>query len=286
MKHKKLLSFFAAGCIVFSVANAQSSNKLVLNKGQKIQVDNSMKSVISMEMMGQSMEMTSDVLMINQVEVKDKSDTAYTVNSAITKMTTNGSAMGQNYTFDSDKKEDLESEIGKALKGQINVTKEMHFNKAGELTSVTKTTDSSAASGSPLDMMKSMTSAGGDESGGISEIFKVLPKGKKVGDSWSDSLISADAKLYRTYTLKELKGDDAIVTLSGKQTTNKKVEQQGMEVNVTMDSKIAGEMTVDQKTGIVKQRSLTMDGTGNADAMGQAIPLTTKITSTTSVKNL
>ena len=286
MKHKKLLFFFAAGCIAFSAVSAQSANKLVLNKGQKIQVDNSVKSVISMEMMGQSMEMTSDVLMINQVEVKDKSETAYTVNSAITKMTTNGSAMGQNYTFDSDKKEDLDTDIGKALKGQINVTKEMHFNNNGELTSVTKATDTSAASGSPLDMMKSMTSAGGDESGGISEIFKVLPQGKKVGDSWSDSLISADAKLHRTYILKEIKGDDAVIALSGTQTTSKKVEQQGMEVNVTMDSKIAGEMTVDVKTGIVKQRSLTMDGTGNADAMGQAIPLTTKITSTTSVKNL
>ena len=84
----------------------------------------------------------------------------------------------------------------------------------------------------------------------------------------------------------EFKGNDAILTLSGTQSTNKKIEQQGMEVNVTMESKLSGESTVDLTTGIVKQKSLVMDGAGNADAMGQAIPITTKITSNTIVKNL
>ena len=59
-----------------------------------------------------------------------------------------------------------------------------------------------------------------------------------------------------------------------------------MEVNVTMDAKLSGEAVVDITTGIIKQKTFTMEGTGNADAMGQAIPMTTKVTTVTTVKNL
>ena len=58
-----------------------------------------------------------------------------------------------------------------------------------------------------------------------------------------------------------------------------------MEVNVSMDAKLSGESVVDISTGIVKQKTLNMDGTGTAEMMGQSIPMTTKVTSTTTVKN-
>ena len=275
---------------LFSTTLSQAQNngtKLVLIKGQKLQIDNIVKSLTNMDLMGQSMEMTSDATMTHQVEVKDTKDANYTVASTITKITSRGNAMGQAYTFDSDKKEDLESEIGKAMKGQLNITHEADFNTAGTVVSEKKAISAEAPNANPMmDMMKNLTGGGNDDGGGAGDIFQVLPKGKKQGDSWTDSTITEGSKTYKTYTLKEIKGNDAILTLSGTQSTNKKIEQQGMEVNVTMESKLSGESTVDLTTGIVKQKSLVMDGAGNADAMGQAIPITTKITSNTIVKNL
>lgn len=289
MTQKKYLSFFLAAILFTTVtSNAQNNGtKLILVKGQKLQIDNVVKSLTNMDLMGQSMEMTSDATMTHQVEVKDTKGTDYTVASTITKITSSGNAMGRAYTFDSDKKEDIESEIGKAMKGQLNVTREADFNTSGNVISEKKASAGEVQNSDPMmDMIKNLTGGGSDDGGGAGEIFQVLPKGKKQGDSWTDSTIVEGSKTYKTYTLKEIKGNDAIVTLSGTQSTNKKIEQQGMEVNVTMESKLSGESTVDLATGIVKQKSLVMDGAGNADAMGQAIPITTKITSSTTVKNL
>ena len=280
--------FLVATMLSTTVSQAQNNGtKLILVKGQKLQIDNTVKSLTNMDLMGQSMEMSSDATMTHQVEVKDKKENNYTVASTITKITSSGNAMGQAYTFDSDKKEDLESEIGKVMKGQLNVTHEADFNTAGTVVSEKKAVSAEASNANPMmDMMKNLTGGSNDDGGGAGEIFQVLPMGKKQGDSWTDSTISEGLKTYKTYTLKEIKGNDAILTLSGTQSTNKKIEQQGMEVNVTMESKLSGESTVDLSTGIVKQKSMVVDGAGNADAMGQAIPITTKITSNTIVKNL
>jgi len=291
MTLKKTSLLFVASLFsisVVSIAQTATTGKLLLSKGQKMQIDNTVKSVTNMDMMGQSMEMTSDAAMVNQVEVKDKANEAYTVTNTLTKLVTSGSAMGQDYSFDSEKKEDLESEMGKVLKNQINVIKEMEFTTTGKLGTVKKAAETeTAAKGNPMvDMMKSMSGGGNDESGGTSDIFMVLPVGKKVGDTWSDSTISDGIKIYRNYLLKDMKGNAATLTLTGTQSTNKKMEQQGMEVIVALESKLNGELIIDTTTGVVISKSFIMDGTGSADAMGQAIPITTKITSTTLVKNL
>jgi hypothetical protein len=61
--------------------------------------------------------------------VKDKKSNSYLVSSTLTKLSTNGSAMGQELKFDSDKKEDMESETGKALKDQLNVSKDVELSE-------------------------------------------------------------------------------------------------------------------------------------------------------------
>lgn len=284
MKFIKSLSLsLAASLLLGSVTLAQTtSGKLSLKKGQKFQIDNNITSVINQEMMGQSIEITIDANMVHQVEVKDKKDTSYVVASTLTKLITNGSAMGQNMSFDSEKKEDLESATGQAMKDQLNVEKEMELNENADVIKGVKV-ESKAPTGGMMDMVNSATGAGADESNGAKAAFEVMPMGKKLGDTWSDSTITDEIKTYRNYTLKSINGNDATVALTGKQITNKKVEQQGMEVNVTMDGKLTGEGIVDMNTGIVKERTLVMDGIGSAEVMGQSIPVTTKVTTKTTV---
>jgi hypothetical protein len=100
--------FLAVACAGSFATHAQNG-KLQLNKGEKIQVENTLNSVATMEMMGQQMEMKSDAFMQHQVEVKDKKDTSYTIASKLTKMTTTGTVMEQSYSFDSDSKKDRDS---------------------------------------------------------------------------------------------------------------------------------------------------------------------------------
>ncbi len=284
---KPFALLLAAVCLFDLTASAQiSSGKLLLAKGQKIQIDNNIKSVINQEMMGQAVEITIDANMIHQVEVKDKKTNSYLVSSTLTKLSTNGSAMGQEMKFDSDKKEDLESETGKALKDQLNVSKEVELNENANVINGVKKDSKASPGGQLMDMVNNVTGGGSDESNGANAAFEVIPSGKKAGDSWSDSSITDEIKTYRNYTIKAVNGNNATVLLTGKQITKKKVEQQGMEINVSMEGKLSGEGIVDMNTGLVKQKTTIMDGTGSAEVMGQSIPVTTKVTTTTTVKTI
>lgn len=260
---------------------------LSLSQGQKLQVDNTVKTVSTMEMMGQQMEVNAEIAVVRQLLVKEKKESSYVLSATTTKMTTTGSFMGQAMSYDSDKKEDNDSEIGKVMKDQLNVAKEAELSDQGQVLNAQKDTAQAASLGGGNPLMAMMGSMGGqDESNGTMDAFQVVPAGAKTGDTWADSTISADAKIHRIYTLKELKGNDATVTVAGTQSLNKTMENQGMEVNITLDSKITGDILVDISTGIIKQRTIIVEGAGNVDAMGQAIPMTTKATSTSVVKSL
>ncbi len=287
MNQKPIRYFFLLGSFAIALSsNAQVNGKLLLSKGQKFQIDNSVKSVTSMDMMGQSMEMTADAVLMNVLEVKTKNESSYLIAATLKKMKTTANMMGQEMNFDSDKKEDLESPTGKAMGSQINVTKEIELSNEAKVLNSNKATGTKEESNPMMDMMKNIGGANKDESNGATEAFQLLPIGKKIGDKWDDSTNADGIKTFRTYTIKEINGTETTVTLTGTQNTNKVVEQQGMEVTVNMDSKLSGQAIVDTSTGIVKEKTLTVEGTGSAEMMGQAIPMTSKIITTTTVKTL
>lgn len=282
-----LVFVLPAICLLPIYTNAQNPlGKLSLTKGQKLEVSNSTQSVFSQEMMGQAIDITIDANMIHQLEVKDKMTHSYLVASTLTKFLTNGSAMGQKMKFDSDKKEDMESETGKLMKGQLNVTREVELNETAQVIQKEQKSAPPLSGGQLMDMLNNMTGGDVDESFGAGSAFEVIPAGKKLGDTWSDSTASGDITTYSYYTLKSVNGNNATIQLTGKQIISKKMEQQGMEVNVKMEAILSGEGTVDMNTGMVQQRTTTMNGTGTAELMGQSIPMTSKITTNTTVKKI
>jgi 2',3'-cyclic-nucleotide 2'-phosphodiesterase (5'-nucleotidase family) len=201
-------------------------------------------------------------------------------------MTTNGSAMGQEMKFDSDKKEDMESETGKLMKDQLNVTKEIEISEMAKVIKSATKAAPAAPSGKMMDMINNMTGGYIDESNGASSAFEIIPAGKKIGDFWSDSTIIGDIKTYNSYTLKSINNNIATLELKGKQVINKKMEQQGMEINIKMEAKISGESIVDINTGLLQQKTTLTDGNGSAEVMGQSIPMSSKITTITSIKKI
>lgn len=280
--------FFAALSIVAvgstTHTQAQSSGKLVLANKAKYAMTNTIKSTTNMEMMGQSMDIVADMTMLFSLDVTDVQPNKNTVGSALTGMKMNTTAMGQNMTFDSDKKEDLDGDIGKAISSEFNRVTTVELNDAAEVLSVKK---EAAKEGTEADqgmnMIKNMGSVADDGSNGASMAFLVIPANVKVGGNWADSSVKDELKLYRNYNLTDVKGTEATVTLTGKQITHRKTEQNGMEFEVNMESKMNGTITVDISTGVVKQKVLNLDGSGSTEVMGQSMPMTTKVTITTTV---
>jgi hypothetical protein len=190
--------------------------------------------------------------------------------------------MGQSRSFDSEKPEDLEDEMGKVLKNEINQTTEVVLNESAAVVSIRRPNTENA--GPSADAIKSMMNFGGEESGGAVLPFLIIPHGKKTGDSWQDSTVKEGNKVTTTYTLKQIDGTTATVSFAGLQSSSRKVEQMGTEVTVNMESKISGEAIVNTATGVIREKKTSMEGTGSTEIMGQSMPISNKVTITTTVK--
>ena len=59
-----------------------------------------------------------------------------------------------------------------------------------------------------------------------------------------------------------------------------------MEINIKMEAKISGEGIVDMNTGLLLQKTTLIDGNGSAEVMGQSIPMSSKVTTVTTIKKV
>ncbi|NDE09518.1 MAG: hypothetical protein EBZ95_03020 [Chitinophagia bacterium] len=59
-----------------------------------------------------------------------------------------------------------------------------------------------------------------------------------------------------------------------------------MEINIKMEAKISGEGIVDMNTGLLQQKTTLTDGNGAAEVMGQSIPMSSKVTTITTIKKV
>jgi hypothetical protein len=269
-------------------AGAQNvSKKVSLAKGQQYEQVSLVNMNISQEMMGQVMEMKMESTTNNVVEVKEASNNTFLVANTLKRMVMNMTGV-QEVKFDSDKKEDMDSQMGEALKDRIGKTSELVLNSQGIITEVKNkpSKDAAAAAGGMMGNMLGQDAGEEKEGTNFSALANLPVKGVKVGESWTDSAVDNDTKVYTTYTLKEVKGNDGVVSMSGNMNVNKDMEQQGMTLQVSMQGTILGEYIFDVATGIIKSKKANTKATGTVEAMGQSIPMTvdTTVTSTISKK--
>lgn len=276
---KKITVFFLAAIFLSTITIAQSNGSLKLAKGQKYLVDNKVSTNTSTQVQGQSMDTKSDIASVYNIEVKDEGNNGYNLTNTITNIKMNMAMMGNEINFDSDKKEDMDGQMGSSLKDYINQPKDVLIDNAGKvITKETKDTSSEPSLAKQLNF---------DESGyGAEMAFLAIPKNPKVGTTWTDKTDNGDINKSTTYTIKDITGNIATVSFTGTLDIQKTMEQQGMEVSTKSSGKFSGDEKIDVNTGVVQTNTSTIETSGTVTAMGQDFPTSTKVTSTTTVKEL
>lgn len=254
------------------------TNKIVLNKGQKFSTSSTTTGTTSMEMMGQSMETVIESNGSGTIEVKEVTPTSYKLTTTMNKIKVKSKGMGQENTFDSEKKEDVNSEMGQALKEQLKPRDE-------EISFAGKNLANKNNAGEEESIQKAMQALNGADNGAEGN-FILIPSGKKAGDKWTDSSNAEGLKVYNTYTLQQLNGTDATVLVNTVTNIDKNVKAQGADVNIKMDMKATTTNLVDVTTGLIKEKKIVAEGKGNINAGGQEMPMTSKVTTTTTIKSL
>lgn len=291
MKHLFLASFI---CLAIGASAQKVSNKLTFSKGQKLEVTTSGKSVITQEVMGQSMEINMNFDIARALTVNDVANGNATINHKVQSMKFSSEAMGQSQSFDSNKPEDLNSDMGKNLKKSLDKTYTMTVDAQGKVVAVK---DEAAAAkktseeetGGPMAQMFGRIGSGFEtpKAGDVTE-FAILPaKTVAKGDSWTDSLNKAKGVNGAiTYTVNDI--TDSEILLDYVQNTTLETVQQmmGMDATINTKEKTTGKITLDRKTGLLKQRTAETNSEGTVDVQGMSIPITTKGSVTTTVKTM
>jgi hypothetical protein len=285
---------FLIAAIAFSTHGfAQQANvKLNLPKGQKLEMVTEMKKSTTLEVMGQSMESSVTSTMTEMFDVEDAGPSGATVEHKVKRLVFNTEGgMGGNQSFDSEKESDMKGQIGKMLEKSIKNKYTMKLDAKGNVTEVKVDDDNpNAKKNSQEEQIAQMVSsqlglALGIPKVGEASIFRILPgRELKAGESWTDSSSSNGISKTTIYKVNAI--SDTEVTLDFTEQVVTKVTQQmmGQEATINNTDKSTGKVIIDKNTGVLKQRTSTVDSKGTIDAQGMTIPVAGKTTLTISMK--
>ena len=273
-------------CLVISgLAFAQTSGKIKLANGQKIIIESTIDMQATLTM---GMELTSNSTTLNELEVKNSNAKNSIISNTLTKLKMTSNMMGQATNYDSENKAGNDEQVAKIFDDKLNkpvdVTVDNSTGLAAAEKKKEKKTEVETEDANPMaDMMKIFSDNGSDDAV-VSGAFEMMAKGKSVGDSWADTATDKDMKTIRRYTLKSILGNEAIIQSNIVLNAVNKLDFQGMEFTIKTETKTNGEIVTDISTGLVKKRTSVADITGSIPMMGQDMPISAKVTTTSIYK--
>ena len=131
--------FFLVAAVAISVTgfSQKINNKLLFQKGQKLEMVSKVNSVVSMEMMGQSMDTKIDATITRSFDVEDVANGAATIEHKMKRMQMSfESPMAGSQSFDSDKEADMKGDGGKAMEKALKNKYSMTVDAGGKITAV------------------------------------------------------------------------------------------------------------------------------------------------------
>ena len=267
---------YLSGLVLLASMGVQAQ-KIALQKGQQITITTTTTQDVDMSAMGMQMQNSSSTSSL--VLVKDVNNENYVTSYKLTKVKLAMEMMGQETKYDSEKPEDKDSDMGKAVSDKIGKDVTVLVNKKTGKASLEAGTGSPEKEAEDVNPMAGLMNAFGSvtEEANVETILFLIPAGKKVGDSWVDSSASTKTmKDVRTYTIKSINKGIADINMQSVMEGTTSTEMQGMQMEISLSVKTDGQVLVDTQTSLVKKRSNTANLTGNIEMMGQSMPITSK----------
>lgn len=270
----KILSAPLLVAAILSGSMTFAQSKVPVKTGEKIHSTINTVNNITQNMMGQEMKIVSNVTMTVQTEVKEINPDIH-LSSVVTKLLLKNEAMGQSMDFDSDKKEDMDGQIGQAVKGFIGTANDIFISTDGK--PVEKKKHDGAASAEAV--------LGGDINDIAPELLLAIPASLKAGDSWTEEHNKdADNKRKIVYTIQSINGNEAVIAFTGEESTKKPKSIQGMTATISGTNNYKGTLTVDTTSGVIKEKKTNIEGKGETAIMSQTIPFSISAIVSTSAR--
>jgi hypothetical protein len=273
-------------------SNAQKiSGKLNLQQGDTLVINVEVKQTVAQQAMGQAIDFNVNGNAHHYYKVTNSTEDNSTLHHKVQKLHFDFDGMGQKRAFDSDNKKDIEGPFGKPIKEILTKEFDIIIDPNGktllvkpEKIALEKPDDRFAIIAS---MLKDLTSVVYPPEKGNASFFKVLPEeGAAIGESWQETFKNENESGITTYTLSAVTDSTVIVDFKTVSSSSTKAEMMGMETNTTMKSNAAGKIVLDKTTGIIREKTNTIEATGATEAMGNSMPINSKTIIAITVKRV
>ena len=271
---------------------AQKVNgKLNFQKGQKLELVTETKKTNAMEVMGQAMETTVNSTVTEVFDIEDIKDGSATIEHKIKRMVFTAEGMGNSQSFDSEKEDDRKGEMGKLMEKSLKNKYKMTIDPYGKIVAVKADDDN--PNGNKKTEEDAMADLASTQLGlslalpkpGEASIFKILPPREiGQGDTWTDSSSANDQKITTVYKVNSITDTDIILDYTSDVSINTTQQIMGTDASIKADDKVTGQITIDKATGLLKQKTATIDSKATMEAQGMSIPSTGKTTVTVTLK--
>lgn len=284
---------FLLGAIAVSTAclGQKVSNKLTFQQGQKYEITTIVDNVNTTEMMGQSMDMKMNMTTTRILDIGQVDKNVARIESKVKRMQFNFEGMGQSQKFDSENEADMKGEGGKMAEKALKNKYSMKVDATGKILEVIPDDDNpnkaeNAASGSIGGPMDGMMEGFDLPKTGSRLDISILPASEVgKGSTWTDTTAAnKDEKRKANYTVTGVTDSEVLIDFTEEVAATTTREQMGMEVNIERKDQSTGKITLDRKTGLLKQQTVTTRTEATAEVMGQRMPVNATTTKTVTVK--
>jgi hypothetical protein len=284
---------FVAACVMLSLNSFSQkvSGKLNFPKSQKLEMVTETNKTATMELMGQSMESTVNSTMTEVFDISGTDGNGANIEHKVKHLVFTANGMGNSQSFDSEKEDDRKGEMGKIMEKSLKNKYTMSVDPTGKITAIKLDDDN--PNGTKNDKTDAMAELASTQLGvtlglpkpGDASIFKILPdKEITTGDSWTDSSSANGQKRRTVYTVKSITDKEVTLDYTEDINVNTTQEIMGTQASIKSDDKVTGQVIIDRATGLLKQKTATMDTNATMEAQGMTIPSTGKTTITVTVK--
>jgi hypothetical protein len=281
---KQVILFWAI-FISSEVLLAQAVNsKLSFIKGDTIQLTTAVKSTVSQQAMGQSIEFAVEAKAQHFYRVTNTNNESSTLNHQIQAISFNFDGMGQKRNFNSSNEKDINGQFGKPVKEMLSKKYDVIIDSTGNtLVAIPEKitlqeTDSRLALITGL--MKDITDIVYPPAKGSASFFKILPSsGARKGDTWTESSDNTPQN-YINYTLTDITDATIIIDFVGASFTENTMEMMGNTATTKLNNKVSGQIIADKQTGIISKKTIITESSGNTETSFGTLPVNSKSTVT------
>lgn len=279
MRISSLIVFFS---LVTHASFSQKINgRLSFEQGQILSITTQLKTSISQQAGGQVIDFSLDASGERTYKVTNATADNSTLHHQLQRIFFSFDGMGRKMNFDSNNEKDMTGIFGKPIKERLEKTYDIIIDTSGKvmmaLPEKIQLMEADSRMAIINNLMKEVIDQVYPPQIDNASFFKVLPDNEAAkGDAWTESYQTDAGKFDAAYAVTDINDTTIVVDFAANSITITKAEMMGTETTTTMNNKSTGKITLDRITGIMREKTINTESSGNTESSFGNLPVTSK----------